>query len=145
MIRHKSEEKPVGLELAKPVIDIGIVTTDAEASAGFYGGVLGLAPLPDVGMDGFTIRRFQIGDCVLKILQFDSPPERSAAGGGLGDATGIRYWTVSVTNLDQVLDACRSAGRPIVEGPTEVRPGVSIALVADPDGNIVEFVNRPAA
>jgi catechol 2,3-dioxygenase-like lactoylglutathione lyase family enzyme len=135
----------VELQLAKPSIDIGIVTEDADASAAFYGDVLGFPPLPDLRMDGFGIRRFQVGDCVLKILQFDRPPGRSAPAGGLGDATGLRYWTVSVTNLDEILDACRTAGREILEGPTELRPGVSIALVADPDGNIVEFVSRPAA
>ena len=135
----------MGLHLAKPTIDIGIVTEDADASASFYGSVLGLPTLPDLAMDGFAIRRFQVGDCVLKILQFDRPPNRSAPAGGLGDATGIRYWTVSVTNLEEILDACRAAGREVIEGPTELRPGVSIALVTDPDGNILEFVSRPAA
>lgn len=135
----------MGIELSKPTIDIGIVTPDVEASASFYGGVLGFEKLPDVQMDGFIIRRFQVGDCVLKMLQFDQPPAQRTPTGGLGDVTGIRYWTVSVTNLDPILEKVRAAGRTIVEGPTEVRPGVNIVLIADPDGNIVELVSRPAA
>lgn len=135
----------MGLELAKPTIDIGIVTTDRKASAAFYGDVLGLPRLGELRMDGFTISRFQVGDCVLKILEFDRPPAARVVRGGLGAATGIRYWTISVSDLDQVLADCRAAGRPIIDGPAQIRPGVSIALVEDPDGNIVEFVERPAS
>lgn len=133
------------LALVKPTIDLGIVTTDRAASKAFYGGTLGLPELGELRMDGFGISRFQVGDCVLKILEFDQPPAAKAAGGRLGEVTGIRYWTMSVSNLDEVLEACRAAGRPIAEGPTEIRPGVTIALVEDPDGNLVEFVNRPAS
>lgn len=134
----------MAVELAKRTIDIGIVSKDAEASAAFYGGVLGLPSLADVKMDGFLIRRFQVGDCVLKVLQYDTTPSRDAGGGALASATGIRYWTVSVTDLDEVLKTCADGGYPAFDGPTEVRPGVSIAFVADPDGNIVEFVGRTA-
>lgn len=132
----------MAVELAKPTIDIGIVSKDAEASAAFYGGVLGLPPLADVQMDGLLIRRFQVGDCVLKVLQYDTSPSRDGGGGALGAATGIRYWTMSVTDLDEVLKLCVNGGHPAIDGPNEVRPGVSIAFVADPDGNIVEFVGR---
>jgi catechol 2,3-dioxygenase-like lactoylglutathione lyase family enzyme len=132
------------LALVKPTVDIGIVTIDRAASTAFYGGVLGLPELEPLRMDGFSISRFAVGDCVLKILEFDDVPKAKAPSGPLGSATGLRYWTISVSNLDEILDACRAAGRPIAEGPTEVRPGVSIALVEDPDGNLVEFVNRAA-
>jgi catechol 2,3-dioxygenase-like lactoylglutathione lyase family enzyme len=132
-------------ELAKPTIDIGIVTTNQEGMVDFYGSVVGFPPLPDVQMDGFLVKRFQVGDCVLKIVTFDEAPTSTHRAGLLGDSTGLRYWTVSVSNLDEVLAAVRAAGSRIVDGPTEVRPGVSIVLVTDPDGNLIEFVDRPAA
>jgi lactoylglutathione lyase len=135
----------VPLTLVKPTIDLGIVTADRAASKAFYGGTLGLPELEELRMDGFSISRFQVGDCVLKILEFDQPPRAKAAPGGLGAATGVRYWTVSVSNLGEVLEACRAAGRPVADGPTEIRPGVIIAMVEDPDGNLVEFVNRSAS
>lgn len=130
-------------QLVKPTIDIGIVTTNRNAMVDFYGNVVGFPPLGDVPMDGFLVKRFQVGDCVLKIVEFDEQPGGRAVAGALGDSTGLRYWTVSVANLDEVLAAVRAAGHQVIDGPTEIRPGVSIALVADPDGNIVEFVNRP--
>ena len=36
--------------------------------------------------------------------------------------------------------ACDAAGATIVVPEREVRPGVTIAIVEDPDGNWVEFV-----
>ncbi|MDT2005805.1 VOC family protein [Rhodococcus opacus] len=132
-------------KLVKPTIDIGIVTTNQDAMVEFYGNVVGLPALPDVPMNGFLVKRFQVGDCVLKLVQFDEEPAGRSVPGVLGDSTGLRYWTVSVSNLDEVLSAVEAAGQKVVDGPTEVRPGVSIALVTDPDGNLLEFVNRPAA
>ncbi|NKQ54268.1 VOC family protein [Amycolatopsis sp. K13G38] len=134
----------MGAQLVKPTIDIGIVTTNPEAMADFYGTVIGFPPLPDVPMDGFRVKRFQVGECVLKIVTFDDEPGGRAVTGTLGDSTGLRYWTVSVANLGQILAAVEGAGQKVVDGPTEVRPGVTIALVTDPDGNLLEFVNRPA-
>lgn len=131
-------------QLVKPTIDIGIVTTRPDAMVDFYGTVVGFPALSDVPMDGFLVRRFQVGDCVLKIVTFDEQPGNTHTPGSLGASTGLRYWTVSVSNLDDVLAAVQAAGQEVVQGPTEVAPGVSIALVTDPDGNLVEFVNRPA-
>ncbi|MFI7195130.1 VOC family protein [Nocardia nova] len=132
-------------QLVKPTIDIGIVTTNSDAMVDFYGNVIGFPPLSDVPMDGFLVKRFQVGDCVLKIVQFVEEPTGRAVVGALGDSTGLRYWTVSVSNLDDILTAVEAAGQKVVEGPTEVRPGVSIAIVTDPDDNLIEFVNRPPA
>lgn len=135
----------MALELSRNAIDIGIVTKDAAASATFWSEVVGLPELGPLRMDGFDLRRFQVGDCILKIVQFDDAPPQDAPTGPLGAATGIRYWTISVTDLAPILAACEKAGRPVVEGPTEMRPGVSIVLIEDPDGNLVEFVSRPAS
>ncbi|MBH0119541.1 VOC family protein [Rhodococcus sp. CX] len=132
-------------QLVKPTIDIGLVTVNQDAMVNFYGNVLGFPALPDVPMDGFLVKRFQVGDCVLKIVEFESEPGGRAVPGGLGDSTGLRYWTVSVNNLDALLAAVEDSGQKVVEGPTEVRPGVRIALVGDPDGNLVEFVDRPSS
>lgn len=132
----------MGIALAAASIDIGIVTKDLEKSTAFYRDVVGLEDAGEMPMGGFRLRRLKCGDSTVKLLQFDAPPSATPPGGGLGAATGLRYWTVSVSNLDEVLMACEAAGRPVVEGPTQMRPGVTIALVADPDGNLVEFVNR---
>ena len=47
---------------------------------------------------------------------------------------------MTINNLDEVLDAVSAAGHKIVWPRREVRPGVVIAMVEDPDGNWVEFI-----
>ena len=47
---------------------------------------------------------------------------------------------MTINNLDEVLGAVSAAGHKIVWPRREVRPGVVIAMVEDPDGNWVEFI-----
>ncbi|MCR8899751.1 VOC family protein [Gordonia sp. GONU] len=129
--------------LTKPTIDVGIVTTDPGPMIEFYGELLGLPRLDDIAMPGFTIIRFEVGDVVLKVLVYDEKPTETAATGGIGAGTGIRYITVSVEKIADALAACRaSATASVLEEPVEVRPGAWIAFGADPDGNVIEFVQR---
>ena len=56
-------------------------------------------------------------------------------------ASGYRYFTMQVTNLAEITQVCREAGATVIIDAAEIRPGVSISMVADPDGNWVEFVD----
>ena len=47
-----------------------------------------------------------------------------------------------MSNLDEILAAADAAGRTIVWPRREIRPGVSVAMVEDPDGNWVEFLEK---
>jgi predicted enzyme related to lactoylglutathione lyase len=47
---------------------------------------------------------------------------------------------MTVSNLQEIVSACEAAGRKLVIPVTEIRSGVSIAIVDDPDGNLVEFL-----
>ena len=67
-------------------------------------------------------------------------PPAAAAGGGIQGATGYRYWTISVANLAEIVERCQRAGVNVVVPITELRPGITIAIVEDPDGNWVEFL-----
>jgi hypothetical protein len=40
-----------------------------------------------------------------------------------------------------ITEACRESGAEVVIDCAEIRPGVSISMVTDPDGNWVEFVD----
>ena len=42
--------------------------------------------------------------------------------------------------MGDVVSACAAAGAKVVMTAREIRPGVKIAIVADPDGNWVEFL-----
>ena len=133
----------MGVKLTKDSVDLGIVTANPDEMIAFYRDVLGFEDHGDMQMPGGTMRRLQCGTSAVKIVSLRRPPPASSPPGGIGGATGYRYWTMSVSNLDEVVSGCEAAGRSIAIPITELRPGVRIAMVADPDGNWVELLDMP--
>src|SRR3954465_70578 len=116
----------MGVNLTKDSIDLGIVTNDQERSVAFYRDVLGFEDLGVSPMPGGTMHRLACGTSNIKIVSMKRPPEASAPPGGIGGATGYRYWTISVSNIAEVVTACEAAGRPIALPITELAPGIKI-------------------
>jgi catechol 2,3-dioxygenase-like lactoylglutathione lyase family enzyme len=78
-------------------------------------------------------------------LQQPCPTHRPGAGPiGIDQQLGFRYLTFVVTNLDEVIQRLEAAHIAFTRPKTVIRPGTTIAMVKDPDGNIVEFVERSA-
>jgi glyoxylase I family protein len=130
----------MSVNLTKDSIDLGIVTNDPAASIAFYRDVLGFEDLGEFPMPGGSMQRLQCGTSTIKIVSMKRPPAGAAPPGGIGGGTGYRYWTMSVSNLPEIVAACEAAGAKIAIPITELRPGVTIAMVEDPDGNWVEFL-----
>lgn len=134
----------MGVELRKDSIDLGIVIKDSEASLAFYRDTLGFEHVADTpmpaGMNG-TMHRLLCGTTLVKLVKLDENPEASAPPGGIAGATGYRYFTMQVSNLAEITQACKDAGARVVIDQVEVRPKVTISMVTDPDGNWVEFVD----
>jgi hypothetical protein len=80
------------------------------------------------------MHRLWFGKSLIKLVVPVKDPGVPAAPGGIQGGTGYRYWTMTIHNLDEVLSAVQAAGRKIVRPRTEVRPGVVIGMVEDPDG-----------
>ena len=130
----------MAVELTKDSIDLGIVVRDAEAALAFYRDVLGFEDLGERPMPGGVMHRLGCGTSVIKLVSLKRPPAAAAPPGGIGGGSGYRYWTISVSNMEDVVAACEAAGRPIAVPITELAPGVTIAIVEDPDGNWVELL-----
>lgn len=131
----------MGVQLTKDSIDLGIVTADAERALAFYRDLLGLEVQGEMPMPGGGVmHRLLCGSSLIKIVVNGRQPAASAPPGGIGGATGYRYWTISVSNLDALVKSCGDAGHKVVVPATEIRPGIRIAMVEDPDGNWVEFL-----
>ena len=136
----------MAVKVAKDAIDLGIVTTNGEAMLAFYRDVLGFKHEGDIAMEHVGIKvmhRLWFGKSLIKLVVPVRDPQAPPAPGGIPGGTGYRYWTMTVHNLDEVLSAVQGAGQKIVRPRTEVRPGVVIGMVEDPDGNWVEFIQAP--
>jgi catechol 2,3-dioxygenase-like lactoylglutathione lyase family enzyme len=130
----------MAVNLTKDSIDLGIVVRDADAALAFYRDVLGLEDLGERPMPGGVMRRLGCGTSVVKLVSLKKVPDAGAPPGGIPGGTGYRYWTISVSNMEDVVAACEAAGRPIAVPITELAPGITIAIVEDPDGNWVELL-----
>ena len=111
----------MGAQLVKDAIDLGIVVKDKDAALKFYRDTLGFEFVEETDMGrGTLMQRLNCGNTLIKLLTFAETPEASAPPGGIIGGTGYRYWTISVSNLEAVTDACREAGCAIPVSPTVV-------------------------
>jgi predicted enzyme related to lactoylglutathione lyase len=125
--------------MAKPALDVGLVTADAQPLLDFYSGVVGLEilepiELPNIG----TIHKLACGESILRVMvPVEAPrPDESASFSSVG---GIRYLTLEVDDIDAAAAAVEALGGSITLPPFELRPGRRVAQVADPDGNMIEL------
>jgi predicted enzyme related to lactoylglutathione lyase len=133
----------VGINVQKPAIDIGIIAKDIDAMMKFYGESLGLeleATIPMPG--GGAMNRFKVGDSIIKVIELDPATPSEAPPGGIRGASGYRYWTIHVPNLEEVVNRIDSGGYKVVVPAKVIREGITIAIVADPDGNWVELLQN---
>jgi catechol 2,3-dioxygenase-like lactoylglutathione lyase family enzyme len=130
------------VQITKDSIDLGIVVRDGDAALRFYRDTLGFEHTATTPMGGGKMHRLMCGTSMIKLVVLDQTPEAAPAPGGIPGATGYRYWTVSVSNLQEVAERCAAAGYRVAVQPREIRPGVSIAMVEDPEGNWVEFLQQ---
>ena len=48
---------------------------------------------------------------------------------------------MTISNLPEITQACRDSGARIIIDNVELRPGLMVSMVEDPDGNWVEFID----
>jgi catechol 2,3-dioxygenase-like lactoylglutathione lyase family enzyme len=140
---HSTEQElNMAVKLSKQSIDLGIVTTNGPAMLTFYRDVLGFEYLREMPMPGGagTMHQMLCGESMIKLVVLEQTPA-AAAPGGIQGATGYRYWAITVGNMPELLQSCADQGHKVVMKAREIRPGVTISIVADPDGNWVEFLS----
>ncbi|MCR9184194.1 MAG: VOC family protein [Halieaceae bacterium] len=120
---------------------MGIVTSNGERMLAFYSDTLGFTRSGTVSFPGMgTVHKLAHGRCHIKLLVLDKEPPAANPGGGFAAATGFRYCSFQVTQIEELAVQCRAAGCQIIVDPAEIRPGVKAAAVEDPDGNTLEFM-----
>lgn len=144
------------VSIVKP-LELGVVVSDLEAAEAFYGSLLGLIPerritigsavgaRTGVSGAGFTVSRYS-APCgtVVKLLQSQEevPPEPTDGAGEICSRATATFLTLVVDNLGALVTRLQEAGVWVRTSPAivEVRPGMHLAFVEDPDGFPVELV-----
>ena len=125
---------------AKDSMDLGILAGDIKASLNFYQNILGLEFVGISEVWFGTMHRLRFGTSDFKLIAPKTVPPKGAIG--LEKQLGFRYVTFVIKNLSELCAELKAKGIEFALPEKEIRPGVRIAMVKDPDGNIVEFVQR---
>ncbi len=147
---------------ASPIVDIGIVVRDLDKSASFYKEALGLTEAPGFEVNGDYAKRIGLSDgksldirvftlggddptTKIKLMSFGCDIGKPSDNQYIHSQLGFSYLTLHVPDLNVALERAQKAGvAPLADGPLELPKnlpqGIYLALVRDPDGNIIELV-----
>ena len=143
---------------SKPVIDLGMVATDAARTARFLTNAIGFTEVPgfsvtpDLGrriglIDGHAaeVRVFALGEGELatriKVLSFPGVTGKPADPTFIHSTPGFRYLTLYVKDMEPALERLKAAKvNPLGETPLDLGGGTWIVVVRDPDGNFFELI-----
>lgn len=146
-------------------VDIGVVVSDMEASLKFYTKAIGFQEKEGFSVSGSLARSIGLTEgASLNVRVLVLSDEKSATKlklievpDGVGEGSksedkpvidsqlGFRYLTIFVRDMNRALKRLEEYGdRPDGEGPVELGrdapSNVSVMLIRDPDGNVVELV-----
>jgi len=81
----------------------------------------------------------------LKLMQFKNAPGKKVDNAYLHSSYGISYLSVFVTDITSTLErAARHGVRPVAKGPVAIGGKRFLAIVRDPDGNLIELIGPKA-
>lgn len=141
----------------------GVTVASLDRSLAFYEGLLGLAVAaitvlesPDIeAVVGQPGARLRIADMtlpaggVLELIQYELPDVPPASTSHL--QAGTAHIALEVTGLRELFARLGAAGVDLISSrPVEITgsgefAGVVVVYLRDPDGNVIELIERPAA
>ena len=154
-------------DFASSTIDLGVVVRDVNASAKFYTEAIGFAEAPgfsvsaefcaDAGLTdrkALDIRVFVLGDgdsaTKLKLMQVPGASSKKSNNDYIHSHLGYSYLTIYVADADAAQARLKKAGvEPLAKGPVPLPAGfpagMTLAVVRDPDGNLIELIGPSAS
>ena len=136
----------VHLDPERRTVDVAIICSNFEESLHFYRDVLGFEIVVDteisgeiatrlgVAPRGFHQVRLQAGDSLIKLMDIKSPPPPAPHG----FASGIRWLTVYVEDIDSTIEELKKRGVEFLADPVRGQHAAAVAAIA-PDGVLIEF------
>ncbi len=152
-----AEEKMV-VEFSRGAIDFGIVCSDVEKSVAFYKHVVGMKEIEGFDVPGSLAADAGLVDnhdlhvhvlvtqessnaTRLKLMQIKEAPGKKVDHEFIHSALGMSYSTIWVTDIDASLTRAAAGNvKPLAKGPVALPNGMFLAVIRDPDGNLVELV-----
>ena len=153
-----AEEKSPGIEFSRGAIDFGIVCSDVEKSVAFYRDVVGMQEIEgfdvpaSLGADAGLVDSHPLHVHVmvtqqssdasrLKLMQIEKAPGKKVDHEFIHSSLGMSYSTIWVADIDASLARAAAGGiKPLAKGPVALPNGMFLAVIRDPDGNLVELV-----
>ena len=134
------------VKLNSGAIDLGIVTHNIDKMIAFYSDTLGFKKIGEVPFPGLgVVNKLDCGKSQIKILALEEPPKHENVTGDFTTSSGFRYCSLNLNNLKDVVDSCVSADVQVVNDPMEIRPKVWVAIIKEPDGNLIELMQDGSA
>ncbi len=149
-------------EFTSATIDLGVVVSDVQESVDFYTKLIGFAEVPGFAVDeefcrtsgltdghAATIRVLVLnkerGATSLKLMSLPKAEPKDADTAFIHSQLGYSYITIKTVSLQPALERLKRAGiTPLADGPIPLpgagADGPHLAVVRDPDGNLVELI-----
>ncbi len=132
-------------------VDVGIATRNIDAMKRFYTEALGLSEVAVVAVPGDFVRAagfgrgdvrvhaLRSGEVLIKLLEFSDGPPPSRAEPLADSASGFRYLTFWVEDMEAAVAHLRDAGVTPLSGILSRTPERKTVFFQDPDGNLLEL------
>ena len=149
-------------EFASATIDLGMVVADLEESLSFYRDLIGFTEVPGFAVTGDFCESAGLTDghgvkihvlvlnkndtaTRIKLMALPAAKPRASDNTFIHSQLGFSYLTLRTTGLKPALARLDAAGvTPLGQGPVPLPgqgpDGAHIAVVRDPDGNLVELI-----
>lgn len=145
------------LKFSSPLISIGVVVSDLDASVKFYTETIGMKETGGFDVPGEFASRLGLTDdktLNVKVLKLadspDAPQWKLMTFGAAAKAqrskhidgfTGMQYITINVEDLSPFVKRLKQHEVKLLgETPVELPNGKYLALVQDPDGTFIELI-----
>ena len=112
-----------------PVVHAEIRSSDPDATRAFFGGLFGWTYPNEGALPGYTFVETGVPDALYTAI---SPLQ--------GDSDIVTFF-VGVDDMDEAIATTKRLGGRVVQEPVNV-PGVTFALIADPQGHVVGLAQQ---
>ncbi|GMU78851.1 MAG: hypothetical protein AMXMBFR46_16450 [Acidimicrobiia bacterium] len=130
-------------------LEAGIVGSDPALLTTFYERALGFEVVDRLELDAFgLVLKLRRGAARIKLFFPQPPASQRVEAEPWQDCAGWRYaalYLESPEALQGIVAAVDAAGGSVLLEPSSHRPGATVAVVRDPEGNVWELLAEVAS